>query len=127
MSLDSLGSATDPAVLISKLQPGPKGIDGFQVKALFRSEGVSASFVRGRTVDSLARMTNKGNPVVVRISDGNEFSHWVVVDGVTTRGPSATPVVAIRDSAGGKQYFSPVETFKKNFTGEVVVPRPNKR
>ncbi|MBV4497564.1 hypothetical protein HU715_019670 [Pseudomonas sp. SWRI12] len=53
-------------------------------------------------------------------SGGSDFSHFVVVDGVTTK--NNIPVVAIRDPHGS-QYFSPVTTFEKNFSGEVVVPR----
>ncbi|MBC3383636.1 hypothetical protein HU767_06185 [Pseudomonas sp. SWRI179] len=53
-------------------------------------------------------------------SGGSDFSHFVVVDGVTTK--NNTPVVAIRDPHGS-QYFSPVTTFEKNFSGVVVVPR----
>ncbi|MCO3324625.1 hypothetical protein FA200_18730 [Pseudomonas aeruginosa] len=49
-----------------------------------------------------------------------DFSHFVVVDGVTTR--NGVSVVAIRDPHG-TQYFSPVAIFEKSFTGEVVVPR----
>jgi hypothetical protein len=62
-------------------------------------------------------------PVVVRLFDksgGSDFSHFVVVDGVTTK--NGIPVVAIRDPHG-TQYFSPVTTFERNFSGEVVVPR----
>lgn len=71
----------------------------------------------------MARYTSNGTPVVVRIVDktgGTGFSHFVVVDGVTTR--NGVSVVAIRDPHG-KQYFSPVTTFERNFSGEVVVPR----
>ncbi|MFK7702024.1 hypothetical protein [Pseudomonas caspiana] len=71
----------------------------------------------------LARYTGDGTPVVVRIVDntkGTDFSHFVVVDGVTTR--NGISVEAIRDPHG-TQYFSPVSTFQRNFSGEVVVPR----
>lgn len=71
----------------------------------------------------MARYTSNGTPVVVRVADkigGSDFSHFVVVDGVTTR--NGIPVVAIRDPHG-MQYFSPVTTFERSFTGEVVVPR----
>jgi len=67
------------------------------------------------------RYTADGKPVIVRIVDGSgasDFSHFVVVDGVTTR--NGIKVVAIRHPQG-VQYFSPVSTFQKNFTGEVVV------
>lgn len=44
----------------------------------------------------------------------------MVVDGITVK--NGEKVVAIRDPHG-KSYFSPVETFKKAFTGEAIVPR----
>ena len=71
----------------------------------------------------MARYTSNGTPVVVRVVDkatGSGFSHFVVVDGVATR--NGISVVAIRDPHG-TQYFSPVSTFERNFSGEVVVPR----
>lgn len=93
------------------------------VADLMRSEGVPASAFGNRNVADLTRYTSSGTPVVVRIADrtgGSDFSHFVVVDGVTTR--NGVAVVAIRDPHGA-QYFSPVATFEKSFTGEVVVPR----
>lgn len=63
-------------------------------------------------------MLTKGD--IVDKAGGSSFSHFVVVDGVTTRNGIA--VVAIRDP-WGKQYFSPAGTFEKNFTGEVIVPK----
>lgn len=71
----------------------------------------------------LFHYTSNGTPVIARIADktgGSSFSHFVVVDGVTTR--NGISVVAIRDP-WGKQYFSPVSTFEKNFTRDVVVPK----
>ena len=94
-----------------------------QVDDLMKAEGVSASAFSNRNVADLARYTSAGAPVVVRIVDktrGSDFSHFVVVDGVTTR--NGVSVVAIRDPHG-TQYFSPVTTFERNFSGEVVVPR----
>lgn len=78
-----------------------------------KSEGVPASAFGSRNVADLARYTSNGIPVVVRVVDkttGSGFSHFVVVDGVTTR--NGISVVAIRDPHG-KQCFSPVSTFEK--------------
>jgi filamentous hemagglutinin len=75
--------------------------------------------LRGSTVDQLATYTRKGTPVSVRIEDG-KFSHFDVVDGVTTR--KVIPVAAIEDSHNS-QSFSPVKSFEKYFTGEVIAPR----
>ncbi|MFV3415261.1 C39 family peptidase [Pseudomonas nitroreducens] len=106
-----------------KVKPSTGGIYAQDVADLMRSEGVPASAFGNRNVADLTRYTSSGTPVVVRIADrigGSDFSHFVVVDGVTTR--NGVAVVAIRDPHGA-QYFSPVATFEKNFTGEVVVPR----
>ena len=59
--------------------------------------------------------------LIVRIANGvgnDTFSH-TVVDGVTVR--QGIEVVAIRDP-WGMEYFSPLGTFKKYWSGEVVVP-----
>lgn len=85
------------------------------------SRSVTANAYRRRNVDDLARYTADGTPVVVRMEDKTTgFSHFVVVDGVTTK--NGIEVVAVRDP-NGAQYFSPRATFKQYFTGEVVVPR----
>lgn len=100
-----------------------QGIFPDDVALLMTSQGVPATAYGNRNVADLARYTKKGMPIVVRVVDktrGSDFSHFVVVDGVTTRG--GVTVVAIRDPHG-KQYFSPTTTFEKKFSGDVVVPR----
>lgn len=126
MVLDTLGNSVDVAKLIEKVPPGDLGIFPKQVEALMKAEGVDAVALGRRNVDDLARYTADGVPVVVRIVDktgGTDFSHFVVVDGVTTR--NGVRVVAIRDPQG-KQYFSPAGTFQTNFTGDVILPKPKK-
>ena len=126
MVLDTLGNSVDVAKLIEKVPPGDLGIFPKQVEALMKAEGVDAVALERRNVDDLARYTADGVPVVVRIVDktgGTDFSHFVVVDGVTTR--NGVRVVAIRDPQG-KQYFSPAGTFQTNFTGDVILPKPKK-
>jgi len=123
MVLNTLGKDVDVEALIQKLPPSEKGIFAQDVAVLMKSEGVPASAFGNRNVADLARYTSNGTPVVVRLFDksgGSDFSHFVVVDGVTTK--NGIPVVAIRDPHG-TQYFSPVTTFERNFSGEVVVPR----
>lgn len=119
MVLDTMGKPVDVAKLIADIQPTTEGILPSQVARLFKSEGVDAVALGGRNVADLQRYTAKGTPVVVRISDGTSggFSHFVVVDGITVR--NGVQVVAIRDP-NGLQYFSPVASFKKSFTGEVI-------
>ncbi len=123
MVLDTLGKEVDIGSLIQRIAPSEGGIYARDVASLMASEGVPASAFGSRNVADLARYTGDGTPVVVRIVDntkGTDFSHFVVVDGVTTR--NGISVVAIRDPHG-TQYFSPVSTFQRNFSGEVVVPR----
>ncbi|MEE1880863.1 filamentous hemagglutinin N-terminal domain-containing protein [Pseudomonas soli] len=123
MVLDTLGKKVDIDSLIQKLKPQKDGIYPHDVASLLRGEGVPAQAFGSRNVADLERYTNSGTPVIARIFDntnGTRFSHFVVVDGVTTR--NGVAVVAIRDPHG-VQYFSPVRTFEKNFSGEVVVPR----
>ncbi len=123
MVLNTLGKEVDIDTLIQKLPPSEKGIFAQDVASLMKSEGIPASAFGGRNVADLARYTSSGTPVVARIIDkttGSGFSHFVMVDGVTIR--SGISVVAVRDPHG-KQYFSPVNTFERNFSGEIVVPR----
>jgi predicted double-glycine peptidase len=123
MVLSTYGKEVDVSRLISKVAPGEAGISGVDVARLMRSEGVPATAFQNRSVADLARYTADGTPVVVRVIDGSggsTFSHFVVVDGVTER--AGVKVVAIRDPHG-VQYFSPLSTFERNFSGDVVVPR----
>lgn len=123
MVLDTMGKPVNIVGLINKTPPTPGGITSMQVAGILKSEGVEASAWAGRKVSDISRYTSNGTPIVVRIIDkngGSGFSHFVVVDGVTSR--NGIPVVAIRDP-WGKQYFSPVTTFERNFTGEVIVPK----
>nr|WP_272927900.1 hemagglutinin repeat-containing protein [Pectobacterium carotovorum] len=123
MVLDTMGKPVDIVSLISNTPPTPGGISSLQVSNILKSEGVNAAAWSNRGVSDLSRYTANGTPVIARIADktgGSGFSHFVVVDGVTTR--NGISVVAIRDP-WGKQYFSPVSTFEKNFTGDVVVPK----
>lgn len=122
MVLDTLGNPVDPVKLISAIPPNANGITANQVESLMKTVGgVDAIAYDGRTVTDLARYTSSGTPVVVRIADQTgDFSHFVVVDGVTTRG--GVQVVAVRDP-NGVQYFSPVSTFSSSFKGQVIVPK----
>ncbi|WP_090143243.1 hemagglutinin repeat-containing protein [Limnohabitans sp. DM1] len=123
MALDTMGRPVDVATLIQRIPPTAEGILSTDVATLMKSQGVDAIALGRRNVSDLARYTENGTPVVVRVADPgvSDFSHFVVVDGVTTR--NGVQVVAIRDPQGA-QYFSPVATFNKSFTGEVIVPKP---
>nr|WP_119690833.1 cysteine peptidase family C39 domain-containing protein [Acinetobacter sp. UGAL515B_02] len=123
MVLDTLGKPVNVESLIASVRPTEKGILSKDVADMLSRNKVETIFLNGRTINDLSRYTDKGTPVIVRIIDSKnpqDFSHFVVVDGITER--SGQKVVAIRDPHG-KSYFSPVETFKKAFTGEAIIPR----
>ncbi|MDZ7919266.1 hypothetical protein [Rhodoferax sp.] len=63
----------------------------------------------GATVEDIAAATANGDPAIVRMTL-DRGGHAVVVDGVTVR--NGKQVVAIRDPAGGRQYFTPIEEFR---------------
>ena len=71
----------------------------------------------------LVKGAQNGTPVVATIRFPDDTFHAVVIDGITTR--NGVRVVAIRDPHG-VQYFSPVDTFRRTFTGIVTVPRPRR-
>ncbi|SUX24808.1 Peptidase C39 family [Cardiobacterium valvarum] len=71
--------------LIHQIPPSPKGISSYKVEALLKNNGVKAQAVSRRKLDDIVRYTKTGNPVIVRIKN-KDFSHFIVVDGVTTRG-----------------------------------------
>jgi hypothetical protein len=123
MVLDTLGRRVDPAEIIAQLPPGARGLDANQIPQLFRNNGIEAVGFSGRNIDDLARYTRNGTPVVATIRFPDDTFHAVVVDGITTR--NGVRVVAIRDPHG-VQYFSPVDTFRRSFTGIVTVPRPRR-
>ncbi|WP_431104648.1 hemagglutinin repeat-containing protein [Roseateles noduli] len=124
MVLDSFGNKVDPADLIQRFPPAENGINGQRIVDIFKSNGVSAVNVESRNIADLVRYTETGTPVIARIAGPDGYSHFVVVDGVTVR--NGVNVVAVRDPDGGAAYFSPVTTFKKYFTGNVVLPKKGK-
>ena len=123
MIMDTLGHEVDLEQLVKEgTQPGQTGMAPYQVVGLLKTHGVTAIDWTGRNIADLARYIAHGKPVIAWIANkATGFSHWVVVDGVTSR--SGIEVVAVRDP-WGKQYFSPTSTFGKYFTGSVVVPWP---
>lgn len=116
-----MGKTVDPATLVAYIPPSARGITSNDVVSLLRNQGLTnATYLPNRTIASLGTLTQQGSPTIVRISNGRGFSHFVVVDGITTR--MGRKVVAIRDP-WGEQYFSPIEIFEKSFTGDVVYLR----
>jgi len=78
-------------------------------------------FVNGVTMEELSVATSQGNAAVfaMRLERGG---YAVVVDGITMR--NGQPVVAIRDPAGARQYFTPLDEFKSSFSGQVILTNP---
>ena len=119
MVLNQRGRYVNVNQLIYSMPPSPKGITGYQVRELLRQNGLDSRFLQRKNINDIRRYTASGKPVIVRI-ESNNFSHFVVVDGVTNR--MGRRVVAIRDPHG-VQYFSPIETFSNNFTGDVILTK----
>jgi len=76
------------------------------------------------TVSEIAKATQGGNPVIMIVRNVgstrvNELTHYVVVDGVTTR--MGRQVMAIRDPHG-TQYFELVESFVARSTKQASSP-----
>ncbi|MCV2442582.1 two-partner secretion domain-containing protein [Acinetobacter bereziniae] len=121
MVLDTLKKPVNVENLINSIPPKTDGITFKQVSELLKQNNVENYAFSSRTITQLEQYTSKGTPVIVRIADDKTgFSHFVVVDGVTIRG--GKKVVAIRDPHNAS-YYSPIESFKKAFTGETVIPR----
>ena len=124
MILDSSGRAYDLNKLIVDSKVTSQGAYmGDMAKAL-RNQGLDAARVRnGVSIEELTEATSGGNPAVVatRLDRGG---HAVVVDGITTR--QGQQVVAIRDPALGRQYFTPLEEFVKRFSGQAILTNPKK-
>ncbi|WP_227541451.1 MULTISPECIES: cysteine peptidase family C39 domain-containing protein [Acinetobacter] len=123
MVLDTLGKPVNVDQLMQKYGYKIDGLYPQEVAKIMKDNNIDVYNFSARTLNDLSRYTSNGKPVIVRIADPKnpkEFSHFVVVDGITEK--NGQKVVAIRDPHG-KSYFSPVDTFKKAFTGEAIVPR----
>ena len=124
MVLDTLGKKVDVNELIKQIPPSDSGIFYKDVSRLLTSNGVENLALSGRTISDIERYTNKGTPIIVRISNGkigeDAFSHFVVVDGITEK--AGQKVVVIRDPHN-VSYYTPIASFKKYFTGDTVIPR----
>jgi len=118
MLTNAEGKGLDPISLIR--QTGQVATNRIDLENLLKRNGVDAKSFTNKSVDDLVKYTKNGAPVITRVTGNNGFSHWVVVDGITTR--QGKKVVAIRDPHGQK-YFTPVSTFQRNFSGDIVRSR----
>lgn len=85
---------------------------------LLKQNGTNATWRTGYGVDDIARDTARGHPLIAHVRVPGGGGHFIVVDGVTSR--MGERVAAIRDPAGGQQYFERVSEFSKRLTGQVV-------
>ncbi len=129
MVLDTLGQSVDLNILAKQARVTSRGTNARNIVLALRANGVSTARVeRGLTLDDLVNATSKGYPVIANVTvtrfatDGSFWArggHAVVVDGVTTR--QGQKMVAIRDPAGGRQFFTPAQEFIDLFTGEAIL------
>ncbi|ALN65273.1 peptidase C39 family protein [Lysobacter antibioticus] len=122
MVLDTAGRPFDLGKLIVDSKVTEEGAYLGDMAQAMRNQGMTtARFSNRVTLQDLAKATANGDPVVVamRLDRGG---HAVVVDGVTVR--QGQQVVAIRDPALGRQYFTPVQEFIKRFSGQAILIGP---
>jgi filamentous hemagglutinin len=118
MILADNGIPFNIADLASEANIGVKGTDVFGLTRALQNNGLSAArWQSGLTMDNIAEATAKGNAAIVQVDVAGGGSHFVVVDGITTR-PGLAPgkLVAVRDPWNGVQYFSPVDEFSGKMT-----------
>ncbi|WP_330962006.1 cysteine peptidase family C39 domain-containing protein [Photobacterium sp. 53610] len=120
-----LNTKGDPVVVEDLIRTHPvtssAGTTMPDLQRLLKDNGVSSVVRTRRKVSDLQKMTSNGRPSIVMVRSGPSTNHFVVVDGVTTRGGQR--VVAIRDPAGkpnGGVYYESVESFENRFTGNVI-------
>ncbi len=119
MVLDSSGKKFDLNKLIADSKVTSQGAYMGDMAQALRNQGLVTARVKNRvTIEQLAEATSNGNPAVVatRLDRGG---HAVVVDGITMR--QGQMVVAIRDPALGRQYFTPLDEFSERFSGQAIL------
>ena len=124
MDLDTAGKPFDLARLITDSKVTSNGAFLGDMAQAMRNQGLSTARISNRlSLEDLASATSRGHPAVVamRLDRGG---HAVVVDGVTVR--QGIQVVAIRDPALGRQYFTPVQEFLDRFSGQAILTNPRR-
>ncbi len=120
MVLNSAGIEVDLGAVISQSGVTNAGTTMPRLVRVLNDNGLPAKRILGATVEDIAAATANGDPAIVRMTL-DRGGHAVVVDGVTIR--NGQQVVAIRDPAGGRQYFTPIEEFRASFSGEAAITR----
>ncbi len=120
MVLNSAGIEVDLGAVISQSGVTNAGTTMPRLVRVLNDNGLPAKRILGATVEDIAAATANGDPAIVRMTL-DRGGHAVVVDGVTIR--NGQQVVAIRDPAGGRQYFTPIDEFRASFSGEAAITR----
>jgi Peptidase C39 family len=120
MVLNTAGKPVDIGNLLKQTQiSSTEGTRINKLAEVLRANGIKdARWLRKVSIDDLAKATNQGNPAIVHLRLGRG-DHYVLVDGITLR--QGQKVVAIRDPAGGRQYFTPLQEFTQSFKGDAVL------
>jgi Peptidase_C39 like family len=107
----------------SGLNPMKGGTSIDKLASTLRQNGIKdARWVRQVSLDDLTKATSHGKPAIVYLKL-DRGGHFVIVDGVTMR--QGQKVVAVRDPAGGRKYFTPIEEFSEKFRGgEAIFTNP---
>nr|WP_250148955.1 VENN motif pre-toxin domain-containing protein [Morganella morganii] len=123
MVMNTSGLNHDLGKLITDAKVTPQGARMNNLASAMRNQGlVDARFISKVSVEDLAA-TSKGNPAIVAMKL-DRGGHAVVVDGITVR--NGQTVVAIRDPALGRQYFTPIDEFKNKYMGQAIITSPKK-
>ncbi|MBG3039665.1 VENN motif pre-toxin domain-containing protein, partial [Proteus mirabilis] len=124
MVMDTSGLKHDLGKLITDAKVTSQGARMNNLASAMRNQGLTdARFISRVSVEDLAAATSKGTPAIV-VMKLDRGGHAVVVDGITVR--NGKTVVAIRDPALGRQYFTPIDEFKSKFIGQAIITSPKK-
>lgn len=121
MVLHTLGKNVDITDIIKQANVTANGTTMPMLANVMRKNGANSTLYQKVSITQLAQATSNGNPAIVAMNL-NRGGHAIVVDGVTQKifdGKMQT-VVAIRDPALGRQYFTPVDEFTQKFTGFAI-------
>ncbi|MBS9443874.1 DUF637 domain-containing protein, partial [Photorhabdus heterorhabditis] len=124
MIMDTAGLKYDLGKLITDAKVTANGARMNDLASAMRNQGLTdAKFTSKISVEDLAKATSNGHPAIVAMKL-NRGGHAVVVDGITVR--NGQHVVAIRDPALGRQYFTPINEFKEKFMGQAITTNTKK-
>ncbi|EPD1271228.1 cysteine peptidase family C39 domain-containing protein [Escherichia coli] len=124
MVMNTSGLNYDLGKLITDAKVTPQGARMNNLASAMRNQGLAdARFISRVSVEELAVATSKGNPAIVAMKL-DRGGHAVVVDGITVR--NGQTVVAIRDPALGRKYFTPIDEFKNKYMGQAIITSPKK-